>query len=390
MIEYFDNTTSMLDKNKSESLGFDFSEDPERASTLPGYTYYEHEWFEREKCLIFGRSWRCVGHISEIPNPGDYLSDSIVDQPVFVLRTKDGTIKGYHNACKHRAHPLITEKSGTLTAQLITCPYHAWAYDTNGALRSAPHCEAIRDFDKNSISLDPVKIEIVMGFIFVNPDTNSESLSAQIAPGIKRFMAHLPDIENYRLADQVTFDIAANWKNVGDNLLECYHCHPAHKAFIDLVDMDSYVVEANGIWSWQGGTCRAQNAAYRLPDGLSDYEREFVTFYIWPDLAFTLFPGSNIMATFLFAATEPECTHQVFSIYSPDGKLDSVAHQIVDYFRDVLGPEDVALVENVQKGLHSMSYERGRFMVDPARSYYSEHAVHHLHNLVVSHMKQDG
>jgi choline monooxygenase len=234
-----------------------------------------------------------------------------------------------------------------------------------------------------------VKVEIVMGFIFINPDLTAESLSAQIAPGVKRFKAHHADIENYRLAQQVTFDIAANWKNVGDNLLECYHCHPAHKAFVDLVNMDSYVVESNGIWSWQGGTCRAQNAAYRLPDGLSDYEREFVTFYIWPDIAFTLFPGSNIMATFLFAATGPESTHQVFSIYSPDGKLDSVAHRIVDYFRDVLGPEDVDLVENVQKGLHSMSYERGRFMVDSARSYFSEHAVHHLHNLVVHYMKQD-
>jgi len=378
----------MLDKNKSEPLGFSFSEDPEVASTLPGYTYFDRDWFEREKALIFRCNWRCVGHMNEIPKPGDYLTELIVDQPVVILRAKDSAIKAYHNVCKHRAHPLLTEKSGTLGTQLITCPYHAWAYDTEGALRSAPHCESIRDFDKNKISLDPLKVEIIMGFIFVNPDTSAEALTPQIAPGIERFVAHLPDTENYYLVDQIVFDIDANWKNVGDNLLECYHCHPAHKAFVDLVDMRSYTVETHGIWSWQGGVCRADNSAYQIPDGLSDFDREFITFYIWPDVAFALFPGSNIMATFVFGATAPESTHQVFSIYSPDGELDPVAKQIVHYFRDVLGPEDVALVENVQKGLHSTSYDRGRFMVDPARSYYSEHAVHHLHTLVASHLKQ--
>jgi hypothetical protein len=65
----------------------------------------------------------------------------------------------------------------------------------------------------------------------------------------------------------------------------------------------------------------------------------------------------------------------------------SICRDIFRYFSDVLGPEDVALVENVQKGLHSMSYNRGRFFVDPARSYYSEHAVHHLHGLVFQHLR---
>ena len=185
----------------------------------------------------------------------------------------------------------------------------------------------------------------------------------------------------------MTFDIAANWKNVGDNLLECYHCHPAHRAFVDLVDMDTYSVETTGIWSWQGGVCRTQNSAYALPEGLSDFERENLTFYVWPDVAFAMFPGSRAIATFVFGATGPETTHQVFSIYTPDGELDPVTTDISRYFREVLGPEDVALVENVQKGMHSMAYSRGRFFVDPARSYFSEHAVHQLHRLVYQHLR---
>lgn len=366
---------------------FSFDDNPETASTLPAYTYFERDWFELEKRHIFRQNWRCVGHVSSLVRGGDYLTDTIVDQPIFVLRCRDGSIKAFHNACRHRAHLLLTEARGSLRSKLITCPYHAWAYDTNGQLQAAPHCESIRGFDKSEIHLEALKVEIILGFIFVNPDAQAADLLPQIAPGIERLARLLPDLESYQLAETVVFDIAGNWKNVGDNLLECYHCQPAHKAFVDLVDMESYSVEVTGLWSWQGGICRTRSSAYNLPEGLSADEREFATFYIWPDVAFVLFPGSRAIASFVFGATAPEATHQVFSVYSPDGDLDEVGRDIFRYFSDVLGPEDVDLVENVQKGLHSMSYQRGRFFVDPARSYFSEHAVHHLHALVYRHLR---
>jgi choline monooxygenase len=366
---------------------FNFDDNPETASTLPAFTYYDRDWFELEKRQIFRHSWRCVGHVGSIPGGGDYLTDSIVDQPVFVLRCHDGSIRAFHNACRHRAHLLLTEARGSLRSKLITCPYHAWAYDSSGQLRAAPHCESIRGFDKSEIHLEELKVEIIMGFIFVNLDPAADDLGPQIAPGVERLTRLLPDLESYQLAEEVVFDIAGNWKNVGDNLLECYHCQPAHKAFVDLVDMESYKVEVTGLWSWQGGICRTHNSAYDLPGGLAAGDREFATFYIWPDVAFVLFPGSRAIASFVFGATAPESTHQVFSVYSPDGELDAVGRDIFRYFSDVLGPEDVDLVENVQKGLHSMSYQRGRFFVDPARSYFSEHAVHHLHGLVFRHLR---
>ncbi len=371
----------------SEIARFDFEPDPEFASTLPGFTYWDRDWFEREKRQIFRRTWRCVGHVSEVPVPGDYLTHYLVDQPVFVLRTRDGHIRAFHNACKHRAHVLLTGENGNLGTALITCPYHAWAYDTDGQLRAAPHCEQIRGFDKSEIRLDPVSVEVVHGFIFVNLDPAAESLSAAIANPMDRLESLCGNLATYRAAASVTFNIAGNWKNVGDNLLECYHCHPAHKAFVDLVDMDTYRVETDLLWSWQGGVCRPQNLAYRIPDGLDEAAREFVTLYIWPDMAFTRFAGSDAVSSFVFEAVGPEETRQVFTVYTPDGKLDPLSREIYRYFADVLGPEDVGLVENVQKGLHSVSYDRGRFFVDPDRSWFSEHAVHHFHALVDQHMR---
>jgi len=114
--------------------------------------------------------------------------------------------------------------------------------------------------------------------------------------------------------------------------------------------MDTYRVETEPLWSWQGGICRPRNLAYRIPDGLDDAEREFVTLYIWPDMAFTRFAGSGSVATFVFEALGPEETRQVFTVYTPSGELDPVSSDIYRYFCDVLGPEDVGLVESVQQG----------------------------------------
>lgn len=377
----------MSNSDYSGASKLEFSEDAENAWTLPAFTYWEPSWFAREKSAIFHRGWLCIGHLSEIPEPGDYLTHTIIDQPVLVVRDRQHNINAFHNVCKHRAHILLTDRQGTIGSSLITCPYHAWSYDLGGTLRSAPKCELIQGFNKGDIRLQAIKTESILGFIFINLDPEAAPLHPQISPGIKRFAAHFEDLHTYRPASRTTFDIKGNWKNVGDNLLECYHCHPAHKAFVDLVDMDTYVVETEETWSWQGGVTRPQNMAYRIPDGLSDWQREFITFFVWPNMAFTRFPGSDAMAVFVFEPIAPEITRQHFAIYSPDGTLDSTGQAISDYFKDVLGPEDISLVENVQRGLHSFSYDRGRFMVDTKRSYFSEHAVHHFHSLVIRHMR---
>ncbi len=372
----------------SDPAEYTFEDDPELASTLPGYTYWDRDWFEREKQRIFRRNWRCVGHVSDLPDVGDYLAHRLVDQPVMVLRAPDGAIRAFHNVCKHRAHMLVREEQGNLGTALITCPYHAWAYDMDGQLRTAPHCERIRGFSRSEIRLDPVQVEVIAGFIYINLTPDASPLLPEIASAMDRFQALCGNLAGLRRAASVIFDVAGNWKNVGDNLLECYHCHPAHKAFVDLVDMDTYRVETERLWSWQGGICRPRNLAYRIPDGLDDAEREFVTLYVWPDMSFTRFAGSDAVATFVFEALAPEETRQVFTVYTPSGELDPVSSDIYRYFRDVLGPEDVDLVESVQKGLHSVSYDRGRFFVDKDRSWFSEHAVHHFHALVDRHMRR--
>ena len=108
--------------------------DPARSLTLPSHLYTSPEIFARERETIFFKSWHLAGHVSDLPEPGSYITAAIHDQGVFICRGKDGRLRGFYNVCAHRAHELLT---GTGRARVITCPYHAWSYHLTGELRSA-------------------------------------------------------------------------------------------------------------------------------------------------------------------------------------------------------------------------------------------------------------
>ncbi len=359
-----------------------FDLDPEVSYTIPAERYFDPDELDAEKKAIFHKSWMKVAHRSELAETGAYMTAEIAGQHVFVARGADGTLRGFFNVCQHRGHLLLTG-SGKLK-NLITCPYHAWAYDSTGKLAAAPHSDTVKGFCKADFTLPQVAVEEFCGFIFVNLDPQARPMREVYAgfdDAVRRFC---PGIDDLRPSSQVVFDIAGNWKNVGDNLLECYHCAPAHKAFVDLVDMSTYVVETHENWSIQYGTCRTCNSAYNFEGG--ETPLPFMTAYIFPTLAFTVFPGAKGVGAFTFLPTAPEVTHQVFAYYAPDEQLTETETAAFEYFQNVLGPEDVGLVETVQKGLHSLGYNQGRFIIDATRGHTSEHAVHHFHSLIVKAM----
>jgi len=127
------------------------TDDAARSYTLPARYYTDPDIIEREKEAIFYRNWSFIGHQSQFTRPGDYVCDVVIDQPVFVIRGKDGVLRGFYNVCQHRAHLLLKEGGGN--RKVITCPYHAWSYHADGRLRTARNCETVPDFDKAEFSL---------------------------------------------------------------------------------------------------------------------------------------------------------------------------------------------------------------------------------------------
>lgn len=353
-----------------------FDNDPLKSFTLPARYYVDADVLDAERQAIFCNSWSWVGHRSQVVEPGQYLTADVAGQRVFVLRTASGELKAFFNVCMHRGHALL-EGEGSV-AKLITCPYHAWAYDTDGNLAGARMANRMSDFDFDDFRLPQVAVEDFCGFLFVNLSADPAPMS-EVYPGADAAVAEIwPDPGGLKFADVSTFEIEANWKNIGDNLLECYHCHPAHPDFVDLVDMDTYKNETFSNWSIQSGRTHSQNDVYPTAE-----DDGFVSLFLWPNVSIGRLPGMEGVFVFHFAPVEAERTLQRTTLYTRDGSMSTSSAAAMTYFGDVLGPEDVALVESVQVGLRSLGYHQGRFICIPDRPEISEHAVHHFHAMVL-------
>ena len=355
-----------------------FDENPEKSWTIPKTYYTDPAIYEREKEAIFFKSWNYVCHAGQVTDVGAYHTIQIADQNVVVMRGQDGVLRAFYNVCSHRAHELL---SGCGHTKMITCPYHAWTYHTDGRLRSAVGQKRVEGFQADEFALKPVKLEEYAGFVFVNLDLEAASLASEAGSLAEDIKGYAPDVPSLKFAHRLTYEIKANWKNVVDNFLECYHCSIAHPAFVDLVDIKNYHTRTYGMYSSHiSPPGRSDNTAYQISDGPS---QNFAAWWLWPNVTFNVFPGSANITVLHIQPTGPETTLEHFDFYFADAAPSEAEQQAIDYIDKVLQPEDIGLVESVQRGLHSRGYNQGRLMVDRDRSYNSEHGLHHFHRLVL-------
>ncbi len=164
-----------------------------------------------------------------------------------------------------------------------------------------------------------------------------------------------------------------------DNYVECYHCHQAHPALADLMEMTSYEHEVQEHWARQvSRSTRTDNKAY--PFNASDDVQIAAYWYLWPTTSIWLVPGDANLFVLSMMPNGHERT--AFSGHRY-GLTESVDAERSEYLNAILGPEDQSLCESVQQGLKSYSYNQGRFMVDAAKSGVAEHGVHQFHRLVM-------
>ena len=117
---------------------FRFLPDADRSATLPAYYFFDPEIYEREKEAVFYKTWQFAGYLHDLRNPGDFITTEIIDQKILVVRAKDQQLRAFYNVCMHRGH-VLAEGSGNRS--FFTCPFHAWSYDTTGALKAAGNAE---------------------------------------------------------------------------------------------------------------------------------------------------------------------------------------------------------------------------------------------------------
>ena len=355
-----------------------FDADPEKSFTIPKQYYIDPAIWEREKDAIFYKAWNFACHGSQVAEAGDYATMRVADQNIVVMRGQDHVLRAFYNVCSHRAHELL---AGCGTAKIVTCPYHAWTYHTDGRLRTAVGQKRVQGFQAEEFALKPVRLEEYAGFVFVNLDPDAGSFAAEAGSLAQDMAGYCPDAAKLKFSHRLSYEIKANWKNVVDNFLECYHCSVAHPAFVDLVDIKNYHTRTYGLYSSHiSPPGRSDNSAYTVLPGPSE---NFAAWWVWPNITFNVFPGPANITTLHIMPTGPETTLEHFDFYFADAQPSEAEQQAIKYIDEVLQPEDIGLVESVQRGLHSRGYSQGRFMVDKDRSFNSEHGLHHFHSLVL-------
>ena len=367
--------------------GLPIHEEPQHSYTLPSRLYLDESIYEQEKQKIFYCNWHYAGHLSQLNKPGDYLTATVADESIFIVRGQDETLRGFYNVCRHRAHQLL---EGSGNTRNIVCPYHAWSYALDGELRHARISEKVPGFDKSEFCLQPVRVDTLCDLVFFNLDPNAESLDSQ-APGLAQdLQERIPELGNLRAAESISpfgSAIAANWKVVVDNFVECYHCSLVHPEFASLVDMSSFQMDTFSNWSRQlAPDTRPENTAYPFDSDAPVQSAAF--WYLWPTTSIGMFPGSpNLIVMSILPLGQEKTTFSGYQYALDIDQNDDIRQQ---FQIDVLSPPDVALCESVQRGLKSRSYDQGRFMVDSDTSGIAEHAVHQFHRLVLSALGSDG
>jgi Rieske 2Fe-2S family protein len=208
-------------------------------STLPGRYYYDPAIYQLEQERIFSLMWVCVGHADALADPGAYQLATIGQESIIIVRNRDGMLNAFLNVCRHRGARLCTAASGQLKGS-IQCRYHAWTYGLDGRLLGAPNVLNDVQFDRLLYGLLPVALEVWQGFIWLNLADDPAPISTQIdAPIIERFGSYAPfaryDVGKLKVGKTVTYDVAANWKLVLENFMECYHCGPMHPELCQLL-----------------------------------------------------------------------------------------------------------------------------------------------------------
>lgn len=359
-------------------IGSGYDANASASSSLRAEAYTDPKWFAADQQKILARSWQWVCHVEKLRAPGDFITVQVAGMPVAVVRDRAGVLRAFYNVCKHRAHELLSGEGNTTR---IMCPYHAWTYGLDGGLVRAPHTENLEGFNPKEICLDAVQVEAFCGFIYVNLDPEATSLAARSGDLETEIKHWAPDIDQLTFGKRLTYDIRSNWKNVVDNFLECYHCPTAHKDFCDLVDMDTYKVTTHGIYSSHmadAGT--GANSAYDVSNATV---RTHAVWWLWPTTCLMRYPGRSSMIVLNVIPIGPDRTLETYDFFLETPEPDAMEIDAMRYLDEVLQPEDIGLVESVQRGMSTPAFDQGRIVNDPNGSGQSEHAVHHFHGLVL-------
>ncbi len=337
----------------------------ERAWTIPSDWFTDETFFNIDRELVISRSWQYIGPAERVREHGQYLTADIAGNPIVVVRDKDGILRGFYNVCRHRGGPLVTEEHGCVKA--LQCKYHGWTYWLDGMLRGVPEFDRVDLFDKKDYGLIPVAVCEWQGLLFISLDEQVPPIE-EFFSGIRERIAPA-DLMRMQFHQRISYDIACNWKVYVDNYLEGYHVPIVHPELNKLIDYRRYVTETFRWYSLQYTPFLAEENFYSQGEGEAFY------YFVYPNIMLNILPDR--LQTNLVIPTATDRCRVIFDYYYKDtvspGARDIIAEDM--RYSDEIQQEDIEICEQVQRGLNSQAYDRGRYSVKRETGVYHFHAL---------------
>ncbi len=343
-----------------------------RSRTLPYSWYADPAVAALEQERLFGRFWQYAGRLDQVAEPGQFATTVAGVLPIVLVRGKDATLRGFVNVCRHRGFVLC---DGEGRRETLQCPYHAWTYDLDGALRNVPRGDLEPGFDRSGLGLLEVSVDTWGPFVFVNPDPDAAPLQEWLGEVPSLIAAGGVDVD--ALDFHRRFDVdpyASNWKVNVENFLECYHCQVAHPTLARAMDVskDAYRLETGRWSSTQLGPAR--NGGNGVYDATGPVERGQFHF-LFPNTVINVMPGLPNLSIGPILPLEPERAWRFLDYFFAPGVDEAWLQDFMTLDSEV-GDEDRALVERVQRGLRTGALADGVLLPE------SERLIAHFQTLV--------
>jgi len=360
---------------KAELARFDPTLSVEQAVMPPSSWYAEQAIYALEQRAIFQKNWHPAARLEELASPGDYVSGCLAGMPWVVVRGKDGVLRAFHNVCRHKA-AVVAQGAGS--AEALKCPYHGWVYELDGRLQRAPRIAGIKNFDREALSLPPLKVTEWGLWAWINADMDAAPLATKL-PELTGMMETRWD--GLHFVARRTYLVDCNWKVFIDNYLDGgYHVPNMHPSLDAQIDMSTYQTECFERSSVQlagegvGSDGLTVDPTVRIGSGA-------IYGWVYPHFMLNRYgPVLDINITL------PRGVHQTeviidFFFEAVDGLEAQAFIEASIAQSEITQQEDIVISESVQRGLLSPSYDAGRYAPRV------EHGEYHFHRLLAADLK---
>jgi carnitine monooxygenase subunit len=340
--------------------------DPLDDLSLPGWLYFDPEFFEAEKKAFLRAAPQVVCHESEIRQPGEWRSLEYLGESVIVIRGDDGEVRAFSNVCRHRGSRLVDGSGGC--AKVLTCPYHAWSYARDGRLVGVPHRNEYPGLQTEKLGLFPAPLENWRGFLFVTLEPGSPTVAEMMAPYEEEVAPYR--FEDLRVLGRVTVRPRnLNWKTLCDNYSDHLHIPVGHPGLTRLFGRN-YRIDAQPFADrMQGDLVENESAnpserayqrylpkAEHLPE---THQRKWLYYKLFPNIAFDIYPDQVDFMQFL-PISGTETLLREISYALPDDRREMKAVRYLNWrINRRVNAEDTELITRVQLGMQSPTYKAG-------------------------------